>query len=146
MAEQQTRPPEEAPAGDEDRHEGGAKNGGGGAGGTVAKELKDAVREAGLAVLGPPARQATSSAAKYAVSKGPELVTKNVMPAVLKAGGASGVAQQARAKGGEALSGSAGITGVFGKLWSKLGRGGKGGGGAATGWGKGRRMPVQQVA
>jgi uncharacterized membrane protein len=146
MAEQETRPPDEAPAGDEERHEDDAKNGGGGAGGTVAQELKEAVREAALEVLGPAARQATSSAAKYAVSKGPELVTKNVMPAVLKAGGASGLAQQAMSKGGEALSGSGGLTGVFGKLWSKLGRGGKGGGGAATGWGKGRRMPVQQVA
>src|ERR1700751_3091952 len=101
MAEQQTRPPEEAPAGDEERHEDNARDGGGG---TIAQELKEAVRAAALEVLGPAAREATSSAAKYAVRKGPEIVTKNVMPAVLKAGGPGGMAQQAMSRGGEALS------------------------------------------
>jgi uncharacterized membrane protein len=143
MAEQETRAPEEAASGDERQPEDDAHNGG--AGGSVAQELRQAVREAVLEVLGPAARQATSSAAKYAVSKGPELVTKNVMGKVLKGGGPGDLAQQAMSKGGEALSGSGGIGGVFGKLMSKLGRGGKGGGGAATGWGNKRRMPIQQV-
>jgi uncharacterized membrane protein len=100
------------------------------------------MREAALEVLGPAARQATNSAAMYAVRKAPGLVTKHVMPAVSKAGGPGAVAQQAASKGAEALSGMGGVGGLAGKLLSKLGR--RGGGGAATGWGKGRRMPVQQ--
>ncbi|HWE10348.1 MAG TPA: SRPBCC family protein [Solirubrobacteraceae bacterium] len=128
---------------DERQQDAGARNGDDGAGETIAQELKDAVREAALEVLGPAARQATSSAARYAVSKAPELVAKNVMPAVWKAGGPSGLAQQAMSRGGEALSGVGGIGGIAGKLMSKLGRGG--GGGQASGWGRNRRMPVQQV-
>jgi uncharacterized membrane protein len=141
MAEQETRPREEAP-GDEGRQEDGAKHGGNGAGETVARELKQAIRDAAIEVLGPAARQATSSAAQYAVSKGPELVTKHVMPAVFKAGGPNGLAQQARSMGTEALSQVGGVRGLVGRLMLK--RGGKGGG-AATGWGHNRRMPVQQV-
>jgi uncharacterized membrane protein len=143
MADKDSRYTEEAVPGDERQQEDGAKYGGDGAGGTVARELKQAIREAALDVLGPAARQATSSAAKYAVSKGPELVTKNVMPTVLKAGGPGGLVQQAMSKGGEALSGLGGMSGVVGKLMSKLG--GKGGGGDASGWGRKRRMPVQQL-
>jgi uncharacterized membrane protein len=67
------------------------------------------------------------------------------MPPVLKAGGPGALAEQAISKGGEALSGSGGIPGVFGELMSKLGRGAKGGGAAASGWGQKRRMPVQQI-
>jgi uncharacterized membrane protein len=136
MADQGTRSPEEAALRDEGQQSGDAKDAGG-AGETIARELKQAVREAALEILGPAARQATSSAAKYAVSKGPQLVTKNVMPAVSRAGGPGGLAQQAISG---ALSGSGGIAGIAGKLLSKLG----GGGGAATGWGHNRRMPVQQ--
>jgi uncharacterized membrane protein len=143
MADQETSSPEDAAPGDEGQQADDAKNGGGGTRETIAHELKQAIREAALEVLGPAARQATSSAAKYAVNKGPELVTKNVIPTVVKAGGPGGLAQQAISKGGEALSGSGGIADVFGKLMSKLRRGG--GGGAASGWGRNRRMPVQQV-
>jgi len=140
MAEedQETRSSEEADADDQGQQE----NGGGGAGETLVQELRQAVRDAALEVLGPAARQATSSAAKYAVNKGPELVSKNVMPAMEKAGGAGGIAQQAISKGGEALSQSGGLGGAAGKLMSKLGGGG--GGGEASGWGRNRRMPVQQ--
>jgi uncharacterized membrane protein len=160
MAEQETRSAKEATPGDARQQENGAKHGGNGAehggngaehGGdgareTVAHELKEAMREAALEVLGPAARQATSSAAKYAVSKGPELVTKHVMPAVWNnAGGSGGLAQQVRSKGAEALSEVGGIGGVAGKLMLKLASRGKGGGGGATGWGHNRRMPVQQV-
>jgi uncharacterized membrane protein len=141
MTEQATRPPEEASP-DDEGHRGDAKNGGGATTETVAQELKQAVRDAALEVLGPAARQATTSAAKYAVRKGPELVTKNVMPTVLKAGGAGGLAEQVLSRGGKALSESGGIGGLAGKLLSKLARGR--GGGAATGWGHNRRMPVQQ--
>jgi uncharacterized membrane protein len=142
MAERETRAPEEVTSGDEGQKEADAKRGGDGVSESIAQELKQAVREAALEVLGPAARQATSSAAKYAVSKGPGIVTKNVMPTVLKAGGPGGLAQQALSKGGGALSGLGGIAGVAGKLLSKLGGGG--GGGQATGWGHNRRMPVQQ--
>jgi uncharacterized membrane protein len=142
MAEQETRSSDEAPEA-ERQGEDGARHGGNGAGETVAQELKRAIQEAALEVLGPAARQATSSAAKYAVSKGPDLVTKHVVPAVRNAGGSNGLGQWARSTGAEALSGSGGIAGIAGKLMSKLG--GKGGGGAASGWGHNRRMPVQQV-
>ena len=104
----------------------------GGAGATVAEELKKAIREAMLEVVGPAAREATSSAAKFAVSKGPELVTK----AVGNAGGPGGLAQQVGAKG------AGGIGGLAGRLMSKLR--GRGSGGDASGWGRKRRMPVQQ--
>jgi uncharacterized membrane protein len=141
MAARETLPPEEPTAKHDGQQEDEVRNPGGGAGDTVAEELKEAVRAAALEVLGPAARQATSSAARYAVRKGPELVTKNVMPAVWRAGGPSGLAQEAMSKGGEALSGLGGIGGVAGRLMARRGRGG----GQATGWGRNRRMPVQQV-
>jgi uncharacterized membrane protein len=140
MAEPETGPREEVPR-DEGQQEADPQHAGGGAGESISQELKQAIREAAIEVLGPAARQATSSAAKYAVSKGPELVTKRVMPAVMKSGAPGDLAQQAKAMGAEALSGAGGIRGVVGKLLSKRG----GGGGAATGWGHNRRMPVQQV-
>ena len=129
----------------EDEGQDGDEDGGNGAAGigqTVVEELKNAMREAAKEVLGPAARQATSSAAQYAVKKGPELMAKNVMPAVMKRGGPGGIAQQAISKGGEALSGAGGVGGLAGKLMSKLGGGG--GGGQASGWGRNRRMPVQE--
>jgi uncharacterized membrane protein len=101
-------------------------------GGSLAKELKQAMRDAALEVLGPAAREATSSAAKYAVNKGPEVVTK----AVGNAGGPGGLAERIGAKG------MGGIGGLAGRLLSKLS--GKGGG-DASGWGRKRRMPVQQI-
>jgi uncharacterized membrane protein len=134
MAEQETRSPQEAPQDEGD----GAKHREGRAGETVAQELKRAIMDAAVDVLGPAARQATSSAAKYAVSKGPELVTKHVMPAVANAGGPAALA---RSIGAEKLSGLGGIAGLAGKLMPKRGRGG----GDASGWGRKRRMPVQQV-
>jgi uncharacterized membrane protein len=140
MAEQETRSREEPPRG-EGQQEDGAKHAGGRAGETVTQELKDAIMQAALEVLGPAARQATSSAAKYAVSKGPELVTKHVMPAVSNAAGPNGLAQWARSTGSEALSEMGGIAGIAGKLMSKR----KGGGGDPSGGGRNRRMPVQQV-
>ncbi|HEX3530786.1 MAG TPA: SRPBCC family protein, partial [Thermoanaerobaculia bacterium] len=143
MPEKERRAREETSAGDGDEGRGEREQGGvGGAGETIAQELKQAVRDAALEVLGPAARQATSSAARYAVENGPNLVSKNVMPALTKAGGAGGLAGQAMSKGGEMLSGSGGIGRLLGGVMSKLG-GGRGGG-AATGWGHNRRMPVQQ--
>jgi uncharacterized membrane protein len=144
MAEQERRPPDEpTPREGETTHGDGAKHGGNGAGETISHELKQAMRDAALEVLGPAAREATLLAAKYAVSKGPEVVARHVMPGVSKAGGAGGLAEQMRSKGLEALSDMGGVGGFAGKLLSKLGGRGKGGG-AASGWGRGRRMPVQQ--
>jgi uncharacterized membrane protein len=146
MTEQTTTssPEDEATTGDAGQQRDDAKHGGNGAADTLAHELRQAIREAALDVLGPAARQATISAAKYAVSKGPELVAKRVVPAVSKNGGPGRLAQQVASKAGEALSGSGGAGGIVGKLLSKL-TGGRGrGGGAATGWGRGRRMPIQQ--
>jgi uncharacterized membrane protein len=119
-------------------------DGNGGNGHTLAQELKDAVREAALEVLRPAAREATTTAAKYAANKGPELVTKNVLPAVMERGGPGGIAQEAISKGSEALSNSGGVGGLIGKVASKV-TGGKGGKKvAATGYGQGRRIMVQQ--
>jgi uncharacterized membrane protein len=144
MAEQERRSPEEATPGDEGpKHGDGAKHGGNGAGETISHELKEAMRQAALEVLGPAARQATVLAAKYAVAKAPEVVARHVVPGVSKAGGPGGLAEQMRSKGLEALSEMGGAGGFAGKLLSKLGGRGKGGG-AASGWGRGRRMPVQQ--
>jgi uncharacterized membrane protein len=140
MTEQETGPPDEVPR-DEGHQGANAKEGGAGAAETISQEIKQAIREAAIEVLGPAARQATSAAAKYAVSKGPELVTKRVMPAVVNSAGPGGLAQQAKSMGADALSGAGGIKGFVGKLLSRRGRGG----GAATGWGHNRRMPVQQV-
>jgi hypothetical protein len=109
---------------------------------TLVSELRSAVRDAAMEVLGPAAREATSSATKYAVKKGPELVKDNVTPALDKQGGAGPLAQQALSRGGGALSGVGGVAGAMGKLASKLG--GCGGAGEASGWGRNRRMPVQQ--
>jgi uncharacterized membrane protein len=117
-------------------------NGRGTANETLISELSSAVRDAAMEVLGPAAREATSSAAKYAIKKGPELMKDNVMPALDKQGGAGPLAQQALSRGGDALSGAGGVAGAVGKLASKLG--GRGGGGDASGWGRNRRMPVQQ--
>jgi hypothetical protein len=97
VADRATRSREEAARGDDGQQSDGAESGVA-ARETVAQELKRAVREAALETLGPAARQATRSAAKYAVSKGPELVMKNVMPAVLRAGGPGGLAGRLRRK------------------------------------------------
>jgi uncharacterized membrane protein len=138
MTEQETaRPAEATTPGD-----GAAKHGGDGAGETVAHDLKQAIRDAALEVLGPAAREATLSAAKYAVNKGPEVVARHVMPAVSKGGGPGGLAEQVRSKGLEMLSDMGGAGGFAGKLLSKLA--GRGKGGDASGWGRGRRVPVQQ--
>jgi uncharacterized membrane protein len=139
---QQTGDAADEPAGQAEEAAGQAEEAATGADGRVVQELKDTVREAVLEILRPAARQAASSAAQYAVSKGPELVAKNVMPSVLKAGGPDGLAKQAISKGGEALSGAGGVAGVAGKVASKLG--GEKGAGDPAGWGQNRRVPVQQ--
>jgi uncharacterized membrane protein len=103
---------------------------------TVTGELKDTIRAAAIEVLRPVAQQATTSAAKFAMKKGPDLVKDKVMPKVADAGGVGELAKGAMDKGGGVASA---VGGVAGKLT------GKGGGGtSATGTGRGRRLPVQE--
>jgi uncharacterized membrane protein len=100
---------------------------------TFSSELRDTIREAAIEVLRPVARRATTSAAKYAVTKGPELVKDRVAPKVSEAGGPGAIAKGVAEKGGDAASG----------LTEKLGRGKGKKGKAPTGTGRGRRLPVQ---
>jgi uncharacterized membrane protein len=99
-------------------------------------ELRETVRDAALEVLRPVAREATSSMAKVAVTKGPDLVKDKVLPKVVEAGGAGALAKGALDKGGD-LAG-----GIGEKLGGKVG--GKGKGKKPTGHGRGRRLPVQE--
>jgi uncharacterized membrane protein len=124
--------PEEEDGGDEEQ----SRDGGGSSGGVFA-ELKNVASDAALSVLGPVAKQAATSAAKYAVKKGPELLEDTVKPMLEDAGGVKGLVGQAM-----------GSDGTGGGLLSKLTGGGDdedGGGDAGDGTGKGRRMPVQQA-
>jgi uncharacterized membrane protein len=101
---------------------------------TVRRELTFAVREAAIEVLKPVVRQATTSAAKYAVTQGPSLVKGRVEGA----GGVSALVKGAASKGG-------GIAAAVGGLASRLGRGRKGEGEAPSGTGRGRRLPVEDA-
>ncbi len=142
MAEEDDPRSQEDENAEESEENGGNGNGNGHGGGSVVDELTNAVREAAMDVLGPAAREATSSAAKYAVKKGPEMMVKNVMPAIQERGGPGELLKQATGGGG----GGGGIVGMAGKALSKVTGGGGGGkGGGATGFGQGRRIMVQQV-
>ena len=95
---------------------------------TITKELKDTFREAAIEVLRPVARKATTSAAKYAVTKGPGLVTDKVLPKLEDAGGIGGLASGI----GDKVPG-------LGKN-KKEGKEGK----SPSGTGRGRRLPVEE--
>src|SRR3954470_17278170 len=86
----------------------GPMDDGGSSGGVVA-ELKNVVSDAALSVLAPVAKQAATSAAKYAVKKGPELIEDTVMPMLEEAGGVKGLA-------GKAMSGDGAIGGMLSKF------------------------------
>jgi uncharacterized membrane protein len=142
MAEEDDPRSQEDENADEPEQDSGDGNGDGQGDGSVVEELTNAVREAAMDVLGPAAREATSSAARYAVKKGPEMMVKNVMPAIQERGGPGELLKQATGGGG----GGGGIVGMAGKALSKVTGGGGGGkGGGATGFGQGRRIMVQQV-
>jgi uncharacterized membrane protein len=108
---------------------------------TVREELRSIVREAAIEVLGPVTRKATTAAAKYAVTKGPDLakntlgprVKDTLAPKIEEAGGAGQLAKGALST----------VSGAGGGLLSKVGIGG-GDGAEARGTGKGRRLPVQE--
>ena len=109
---------------------------------SVSSELRGAVREAAIEVLSPVARQATSSAAKYAITQAPKLLKDKVLPKVDELGGPVELAKKAGGGVGGLVSGGGGA--VSG-LVSKIG-GDKGGdeGGAPSGFGRGRRLPIQE--
>ena len=127
-------------------------------GGTLASELREAIRDAAVAVLKPVARQATRSAAQYAVAKAPSVV-EEVAPKAIGAGGATVVAMGVIAKRGRAAGGVGHLAGGIAKQVVKAkihGRGGLAGGIAEkvtgkgkggkkpTGYGRGRRLPVYE--
>jgi uncharacterized membrane protein len=95
----------------------------GGSSGGVFAELKNVASDAALAVLAPVAKKAATSAAKYAVKKGPELLEDTVKPMLEEAGGPAGMLSKLTPGGGDD----------------------DGGGDAGDATGKGRRMPVQQA-
>ena len=101
----------------------GSMEDGGPAGGVFA-ELKNVASDAALAVLAPVAKKAATTAAKYAVKKGPELVEDKLMPMLEEAGGPAGMLEKLKPGGGDDD---------------------ESGGDAGDGTGKGRRMPVQQA-
>jgi uncharacterized membrane protein len=121
----------------------------------VVSELRDAMREAALDVLKPVVRRATTNAAKYAVTKGPDIVDR-VAPKLIGASGATAVAIRMVAKRGRARGGvvqlargiatkavKAKVTGggnVVGGIADKVTGDGK----EPTGHGRGRRLPVQE--
>ncbi|MGZ6140028.1 MAG: SRPBCC family protein, partial [Myxococcaceae bacterium] len=114
--------------------------------------------KAAIEALAPAAAAATTAAAKYAVTKGPTLVRKQVTSRVMEAGGAKGLLDKAggtkavtslvsgvSGKGGEGggLGGALKAVGAVGTLASRLKPGGGGGEGATPdGTGRGRRLPI----
>ncbi len=94
----------------------------GGSSGGVFAELKNVASDAALSVLAPVAKQAATSAAKYAVKKGPQFLEDTVKPMIEDAGGPGGMLEKLKPGGGD-----------------------DGGGDAGDGTGRGRRMPVQQA-
>ena len=92
-------------------------------------------------------QQAAEQATAYAKEQGPKLIKEQLLPEVLKKAGVSSTDELGKAaigKAGSLMSDSGGITGIAGKMLSKVGRKGKKGGGVATGYGEKRRMPIQQ--
>ena len=108
---------------------------------TITGELKDTFREAAIEVLTPVLRKATTSAAKYAVTHGPDLVKDKVMPKLEDAGGAGALAKGVASKGGGVAETVGGLASGIG---GKLGGGSKKEGESPSGSGRGRRLPVEE--
>jgi len=123
----------------------GTQNGdgesGSSSGKTITGELKDTFREAAIEVLKPVMRKATTEAAKYAVKRGPGLVTDKVVPKVQEAGGAGELLKGVASKGG-GVAGTVG--GIASSIGDKLPGGSKKEGESPSGTGRGRRLPVQE--
>ncbi|MEA2449972.1 MAG: hypothetical protein QOG63_1904 [Thermoleophilaceae bacterium] len=105
-------------------------------GGGIFSELKDVASDAALAVLAPVAKQAATTAAKFAVKKGPELMESKVLPKLAEAGGPGGLLESLKDGGGP-------VSGLLSKVAG--GDDGDGERGVGDGTGKGRRMPIQQA-
>jgi uncharacterized membrane protein len=108
---------------------------------TVRGELASIAREAAIEVLGPVTRKATTAAAKYAVTKGPQLAKDTVAPKLKDTLGPK--IQDAGGPGEFAKGALSTVSSAGGGLLSKVGIG-TGGADEAKGTGKGRRLPVQE--
>ena len=113
--------------------------------GPLKDQIRESAQQAAQELLKPALQQASQQAIQYAAKEGPRMV-KEQIPMILDRAGFDSpqdAIKQGVGKVGEAISDSGGISGIAGKMLSKVGRKSKGGA-QATGYGKGRRMPVQQ--
>ena len=128
---------------------GKVKDTAGDATGTLKEQAVGALSGAAREIIGPAIQQMSEQAAKqaadYAREQGPKIIKEQVLPQMLKSAGVDdvgGLAKAGMGKVGGMMSGAGGITGLAGKIMGKLGKGGKKA--AATGYGQGRRIMVQQ--
>jgi hypothetical protein len=107
------------------RGAGGAveRAGGGGAQRTLGEELREIVREAAREVLVPVARRATTQAAMYAVTRGPQLARDTIAPklteAIEEAGGPGALARGALSSVSGARAGILEKAGIGGESQSR---------------------------
>src|SRR3954454_5343312 len=137
-AEQQTRTTDEERQDERSGQQDDAGRDDSGGGGIFA-ELKDVASDAALAVLAPVAKKAATQAAKFAVSKGPELMEDKILPKLAESGGPAGIMEGLKDGGGPVGGLLSKVTG--GEDEDEDGEGGN----AGDGTGKGRRMPIQQA-
>jgi uncharacterized membrane protein len=124
----------------------GAKGATDGVTGGLRKEILSSFGD----VLGPAIKEMSSQSAEkilaYAKEQGPTIFKDQALPKIMKSAGVDNPEDLAKAgvgKVGQMMSGSGGITGIAGKIMGKIG--GKGGKkAAATGYGQGRRIMIQQ--
>jgi uncharacterized membrane protein len=124
----------------------GAKGATDGVTGGLRKEILSSFGD----VLGPAIKEMSSQSAEkllaYAKEQGPAIFKEQALPKIMKSAGVDNPEDLAKAgvgKVGQMMSSGGGITGMAGKLMSKIG--GKGGKkGVATGYGQGRRIMLQQ--
>jgi uncharacterized membrane protein len=98
----------------------------------LVSELRSTVGDAAMEVLRPIAKEATTSATKYAAQKGPELLKERLVPKIQDVGGAKAVGEMAASKVGDVGGG------LVSKVTERFGRKG------TEGTGRGRRLPVQE--
>jgi hypothetical protein len=109
---------------------------------TVREELAAIVRETAIEVLGPVVRNATKQAAKYAITRGPEVMARNVAPrvretvgpAIEEAGGPGALARGALSKVSDKRAG----------LFSKISLGQDRGNGGSLPGTEGWRVPIEE--
>jgi hypothetical protein len=109
---------------------------------TVREELAAIARETAIEILGPVVRNATKQAAKYAITRGPEIMARNVaprvrdtvLPAIEDAGGPGALARGALSNVSDRRAG----------LLSKAGLGHDRGNGSSLPGTEGWRVPVEE--